>query len=259
MAVETFIEENSMKIRWIFLSLISIPIFLSAGILEIEHLCDIECYIDPCHRAETLVVFDIDNTLLEAVEHLGSIAWGDFVARDLESKGISKEETQEAVSVLWRAVQPYIKIKAVDNETSKVIHDIQAQKVGVMCLTARMPQELSCTLKQLYSIGVNINATSPVVESKELVTLNRKAYYSDGILFATPLNKKSEVFIAFLKKNKLFYKRVVFVDDKLNHVQDLKEALDREGIDCVAIRFAGADKHVKQFDPIIAELEWKRF
>lgn len=248
-----------MKIRWIFLSLICSSFFLSADVIEIEQLSDIKDYIDPCHLAETLVVFDIDNTLLEAEKHLGSVAWGDFIAQDLESKGISKKEAQEVVSVLWRAVQPYIKIKAVDTETRKIIHDIQTQKVKVMCLTARMPQELSYTFKQLDSIGVNINETAPLVEFKEIDTINRNAYYSDGILFATPLNKKSEVFIAFLKKNKLLYKKVIFVDDKLNHVYDLKKALDSEGIDCVAIRFAGADEHVKQFDPVIAELEWKSF
>lgn len=245
-----------MSLRGIFLSLMSIPLFLSAEILEIEHLRDVKPHIN---SKETLVVFDIDNTLLEADSHLGSVAWGDFVARDLESKGISKEEAQEVVSVLWRAVQPYIKVKAVDNEISQIIRDIQAKRVGVMCLTARMPQELSCTLKQLDSIEVNIQATAPVVEFTEITTLNRTAFYSHGILFATPLNKKSEVLIAFAKKNKLPYKRVIFVDDKLHHLEDVKEALVQEGIDCVAIRFSGADERVRQFDPIEAELQWKHF
>lgn len=245
-----------MNLRSIFLSLMSIPFFLSAEILEIEYLRDVKSHIN---SKETLVIFDIDNTLLEADSHLGSVAWGDFVARDLESKGISKEEAQEVVSVLWRAVQPYIKVKAVDKEISQIIRDIQAQEVEVMCLTARVPQELPCTLKQLDFIGVNIQAMAPVVEFKEMTTLNRMAFYSHGILFATPLNKKSEVLITFMKKNKLPYKQVIFVDDKLHHVQDVKDVLEKEGIDCIAMRFSGADKRVGQFDPIEAELQWKHF
>lgn len=245
-----------MNLRGIFLSLMSLPLFLSAEIFEIEHLRDVKPYI---LTKETLVVFDIDNTLLEADSHLGSVAWGDFVAKDLESKGISKEEAQEVVSVFWRAVQPYIKVRAVDNEASQVIRDIQDQKIEVMCLTARMPQELSCTLTQLDSIEVNIQAMAPVVEFTEITTLNRTACYRHGILFATPLNKKSEVLIAFAKKNNLFHQRVIFVDDKLHHVQDVNDALVQEGIECVAMRFSGADERVEQFDPIEAELQWKHF
>lgn len=249
-----FYQGKMMGFKQIILSVVSIHMFLSADILEMEHLRDIRCHIDP----ETIVVFDIDNTLLEAEDHLGSVAWGDFIARELESKGISKEEAQEVVSIFWRTVQPHIQVKAVDGEAGQIIHEMQDQKVKVMCLTARMPQELLCTLKQLDAIGVNIQETAPVADSAEMI-FNRKALYSNGILFATPFNKKSEVFISFLKINKLPYKRVIFVDDKQSHVLDLQEALEREGIDCVAIRFAGADNRVKQFDPVAAELQWKNF
>lgn len=245
-----------MNLLSIILALMCLPFILSADIVEIKNLRDIKSHID---SKKTLIVFDIDNTLLATVGHLGSVAWGDYVAKDLESKGISKEEAQEVVSVFWRAVQPYIHVKAVDSEVSQIIHEIQAGKIDVMCLTARTPLELSYTLKQLGNIGVNIHATAPVKEFIEINTLNRKACYSQGILFATPFNKKSQVFIAFIKKSNLSYERVVFVDDKLHHVLDMKEALAQEGIGCIPIHFTGAEEGVAQFDPIAAELQWKNF
>lgn len=245
-----------MSLRNIILGLVSVPFLLLANIVEMKHFREINSYID---STETLIVFDIDNTLLEANGHLGSVAWGDYVASDLESKGISKEEAQEVVSVLWRAVQPHISVKPVDREAAAVIRDIQGCKVKMMCLTARTPQEVTHTLKQLDSIGIDMKVMAPVKEDTEINTLNRLAYYTHGILFATPLNKKSEVFTAFVKRHKLPFKKVVFVDDKLHHVQDMKEALSQEGIECIPIHFTGADEHVRQFDPAAAELQWKNF
>lgn len=32
-----------------------------------------------------------------------------------------------------------------------------------------------------------------------------------------------------------------------------------EGIECIGIRYGGADEDVKQFNPLIAEIEWKAF
>lgn len=245
-----------MNIQCILISFIVLPLILLGDIKNIEWLRDVKSYID---SNKTLVVFDIDNTLLQSESHLGSVAWGDYIAQDLEAKGISKKDAQVVASVFWRAVQPSIKVKAVDIETKQVIKDLQTQKTMVMCLTSRMPQELLYTLNQLQTIGVDIKITAPTQKSQKILASNCESFYTNGILFATPFNKKSEVFLSFLKKNNLYFKRIIFIDDKHSHVQDMEKAFCNEKTELVAIRFTKADKDIKTFNPNEAENQWKLF
>jgi len=247
-----------MKTKNIFLILLMAPILLTASILELFSLKPLISHI-AADREDVIVVFDIDNTLLKSIHQLGSVAWGDSIAADLESKGISKREAQEVVSIFWRTVQPNVKVQAVDPETPHIIRSIQKEKISVICLTARKPEELNNTLNQLQSIGVDLSEAFPFLHPSQTLASISDALYCKGILFATPFNKKSHVFISFLKENNLKPKKVIFIDDKISHVEDVHNALLNEGIECVGIRFGGADEDVKQFNPSIAEMQWKAF
>lgn len=248
-----------MKTKFFFLAFCIFPVLLTAHIIEITRLEEILQHIQPDEEKTTLVVFDIDNTLLKATQQLGSVAWGDDIAKNLENKRISKREAQEVVSVLWRTVQPHIKVQAVDPHTQSIIRKIQSQNIPIMCLTARKPQEAEYTRSQLQSIGIDLSSTRLTPAFEQFFHLTSDTLYDEGILFATPLNKKSQVFISFLEKTKINLKRVIFVDDKMEHVKDVKEALNHLKIECIGIRFGGADEDVRQFNPLIAKIQWDEF
>lgn len=217
--------------------MVLLPALISSDVIEIEHLRDINPYID---SEETLLVFDIDNTLLEAEGYLGSVAWGEFLIRNVQSKNISAEKAEEVVSVVWRSVQPHINVKPVDCETGQIVRDMQARKIQLMCLTARVPEEMAYTFKQLDSIGIDVSLTAPRNEPIEISTFKRTICYDNGVLFATPLNKKSEAFLAFLSACNISCGNVIFVDDKRHHAKDMQDTLQREGIPCTAFHFTGA-------------------
>ncbi len=71
------------------------PVFLKAIIIESPEFVEIEKYITNISSDGVLIVCDIDNTLLRATQHLGSVAWGDHTIAELTNKGISKEEAEE--------------------------------------------------------------------------------------------------------------------------------------------------------------------
>ena len=52
---------------------------------------------------------------------------------------------------------------------------------------------------------------------------------------------------------------IIFIDDKLSHIQDIVEECQSQGVECIGIRFSGADEAVKNFDPTIAEIQWDIF
>lgn len=51
---------------------------------------------------------------------------------------------------------------------------------------------------------------------------------------------------------------IVFIDEKLHHAEKMMQACRQgEGVKYVEIRFSGADEHVENFDPRIAQQEWE--
>jgi hypothetical protein len=182
---------------------------------------------------ETLVLCDIDNTLIRASQYLGSVQWSEDLKTKLERGGMSEKEVKQLESVLWQSVQPHVSVELVDLETPGVIKSLQNKNVRVLGLTARSPEEADYSARQLSSLDIDLQ--SPFFKDNQSLSLETAALYKNGILFSTPLNKKSEVLLAFLEKNRLLFKRIIFIDDKLHHVQDVVDAAERRGISCLGI------------------------
>lgn len=242
-----------------------LPKLLLSEIIETGDFADILLHIHRATPETTLVVCDIDDTLLKGAQHLGSGAWGDYITAQLESKGVPQKLAKEVESVFWRTVQPHIKVEHVDPKAPHVIREIQKQKVTVLGLTARCPHEAAYTLDQLESLdfnlsneiyrdGVHLNSEVLIAEEWE-----GKASYEKGVLFSSLFNKKSEVLFAFLEKHDIYPNRIIFVDDRLTHVKDLAEACEKRNITYIGIRFKRADDYNKHFDSRIANIQWEVF
>lgn len=223
-------------------------------IVEVSNFEEIKVYVQQAKSTNGILVFDIDNTLLEAGQHLGSVAWGDYMVNEMKKKGISHQEAEEIASIFWKTVQPHIKVKTVDPDTKEIIEAIQEKKIPVICLTSRNSAEIENTHGQLASLGIY---PTHLINECQIFHLNRNALYEKGILFATLFNKKSNVLIEFLERNQFNPEWVIFVDDKLSHVHDVDSMLQEKGISCKALRFSGADKQYETFDPEVAEVQWK--
>lgn len=235
------------------------PVFLKGIIVESPKFFEIKRYIVN-HRAEkVLIVCDIDNTLLRATQHLGSVAWGDSMIEELVSKGVSKEEAEEIESILWRTVQPFVKVQAVDPESSFILESLQDRGFLILGLTARCPNEAEYTMQQLRSIGINLGQLKQPFTFESLSQEGHKPLYSQGILFGTPFNKKSQILFKFLEENKLHPECIIFIDDKLSHLEDLSKECKGRNISFTGIRFSGADDVVKAFKPQIADIQWTLF
>lgn len=245
-----------MKLK-IFFSLLVLPIYLQAAILETKSFKDVLNHIEHVEPSEIIVICDIDNTLLEAAQQLGSVAWGEHLIADLKRKGISDQQAHQIEDIMWGAVQKHVKVKTVDPCTSEVIKEIQGRNIPVLGLTARSPADAECTRSQLQSVGIDLVAHDLFPSSNQELLLQHAAIYERGILFATPFNRKSHVLCGFLDKNKIMPKCVIFVDDKRHHVHDIEQALEARGISCIGIRFGGADEQARHFDAEIADIQWK--
>lgn len=236
--------------KLLILTLTIMPSLLTGKIIETDLFGEVINHLSP----NTMIFCDLDNTLIEASQQFGSVQWGDIYRRQLIESGESPEKAEEIVNNLWLQMLSIITMRLVDAEAPGIIQKIQQNGHVVLGLTARYPEEAQYTHPQLDQVGIYFDNRF----SDREFFFHAPVLYENGILFCGT-NKKSEVLIAFLKQLNLFPQKIIFIDDKLSHVQDLEHALAPLNIDYVGIRFSKADKRIEEYDHKIVDIQLELF
>lgn len=248
-----------MKPSIFFHILTMMPSLLVGSIVETNRFDDILTYINQVSPHKTIVVCDLDNTLIIPCELLGSVAWAEYLQHQLQSKGVSKKDSEVIEHILWKTIQPHIEVKTVDPKTSEVINELKKRQIPILGLTARFPEDSWFTFAQLQSVDIDLSLQKDLPQVSLQLPLEPYALYEKGVLFSTTINKKSAVFIKFLELHKMDLGCVIFLDDKLHHVEDVENACKKLGIECIGVRFSGADEYFKTFNSSKADLQWEIF
>lgn len=229
-----------------------------AEVREIKQMTEIEPAIDD----QTLVVFDIDNTLLEPVHMLGSDQWFDhLVDQGKKVRRLSEDKAIAEAVVIWNRVQEDVVVRPVEAETPALIKRLQARNVRVIALTARSSGAAAVTERQLRAIGVDLGRNPlprPAVRPKQKQDTSQP--WVGAILFLGENQSKGEALTGVLRSLPQPPTKVVFVDDKARHTKSVDQAMARLKIPVVAFRYGAADARVAAFDPAIVavQLRWWR-
>jgi len=226
---------------------------ISADIIESDKLETVLNYLD---TPNTLVIFDIDNTLARTITELGSDEW--FC--DLVDKKMA--EGHDYITSIYYALpatfyaQFNIGLRPTEEVAAELIANLIDQKIPVMALTTRSIFVTERTMEQLENIGISF--LIPSISQEDLVLhMPHPCFYRQSILFGGN-NDKGEALITFFHWMNYFPTRVVFIDDKMKYVLAVEKALKHYNIEFVGIRYAGCDECVKNFDATKAEEQWNR-
>ena len=144
----------------------------------------------------------------------------------------------------------------VEYTTPGAIFATQKKGIKMVALTARPASIRDMTVNELKMAGIDLSLTAP----KGNFQLNKKpndSGYYNGIIFADLNNDKGVILNEFLTRAGLDPKKVVFLDDIKQNAITVDEALASKGIECLCVRYGGADAVVKKFDPKIADVQLK--
>lgn len=224
---------------------------------SIRKIIETDCYHEiRSHVTEnTAIFFDLDNTLVEPVQHFGSVQWGEHYEKMLLDTGISLKEVEDILQPFWNQLLPDLSMRLLDQTAPNTIREFQQKGHLVLGLTARDPMDAIYTHPVLDQHGIRFECEF----SDQEILMSHPAIFERGILFSGIHNSKGESLVALLKQINHFPQRVLFVDDKLNHVQSLEEPLAALNIDYIGVRYSKADKRVQEFDPQIADLQMQHF
>lgn len=216
------------------LYLIFATLLARAEIHEIRSMREAEPWI----ARAGVVVFDLDNTVLEARQMLGSDQFFTHLLRKAAERGLSGAAATDWALERNALVQPRGPVRAVEEETPALIDRLGRTGRSVFALTARPVAWEQGTLGQLRGLGV---------------------VFPDGVRFLPRGRTKGEELLAALRASGKGANGVVFIDDKLHHVESVERALTDAGYQVWSLRYGAADATVAAFDPAVADFEWDYF
>jgi hypothetical protein len=237
--------------RWMILFLFSF-VFLEAEIIEIKK-------IDEClehAKPEMLILFDIDNTLMETTQTLGSDQWFSHRIEEYVNQGFSKEEALLVTRFEWVSIQYKSNVQPVEPTTAQLIQKLQKNGWKVLALTTRGLYLANRTIEQLQSIGINL--AIPAFPHEMTFNEERGAMYRDGILFSAGTDKGPLLF-QFLEKVHLQPKKILFVDDRKGHLQNVEAFCNQHQIPFLGLRYGFLDEKVHQLRSDLAQVQLARF
>lgn len=222
---------------------------LFSEIIEAEHFSSIVEYV----QDDTLVLLDIDDTLLIPVQTLGTDVWFCSRLHHYQEEFSPKDALDKALAE-WESVRHLTKVKTVEEGTEKIVADLQNRGFKVMGLTSQGLALATCTVNQLHSLGIDLAKTAPSQEDHYFI--NRLGnLYRGGILF-TSGTAKGKSLLKLLEAIQYTPKRIVFINDKATHLRDVEETVEAFGYEFIGLRYSFSDKRVADYNPVIAEIQW---
>lgn len=227
----------------------------SAEVREIQSMSEIV----PSVSSATLLVFDIDNTLVEPTGNAGSDQWYYYLVKAYRRDGLSEEAAEEKAGKTWTRSLDIVKAKPVETLTPALVRSQQERGVRVMALTAREAGDALATRRQLKASGYDLPARTvreePLPLKKAELDSTLDGLFDNGVLYVGDGPDKGKALVGFLKKIGFAAEHVVFVDDKPHHAKNVDAALRAAGIKTTTFRYGAADAKVKAFNDVMAEAD----
>ena len=223
-------------------------------IIEVKQMHEMKTHLKP----DTLIIFDIDNCLIEPKQLLGSDQWGYYQIAKYQKEGLTKKQAFKKVSFEFTAIHNITEVKAVEATTPKLIRELQKKNYPVIALTGRAPDMAAITIHQLSKADYDLTTTT--LSEKEIPYNNDKTgvLFKKGILF-TALSHKGKALFTLLKKLNYTPKRILFIDDKLSYVTLVEKSCKEHNIPYIGLRYSYLDDKINNFRGDIADKQYEAF
>lgn len=210
--------------------------------------------IDPYVHQNTLVVLDIDDTIIRSQTTLGNPACYYKLRDYYVSLGLLPEkDIFHAMDMFDMLLQRHVNFTLVDERIRELINRYQDRGIVVIGLTSRSSILADVTSGILKGLSIRLGKNLPQYEAK--ISILDDALYDQGILYVGDYHKKSEVLDAFIRRFGLAAKgpaQIVFVDDKEKYVRDIESYADTNGYDYVGLYYTKEKLRQRQIDLRIA-------
>lgn len=210
-----------------------------ANLVEIKHIQDILHYLATLtNPRETLVLFDIDDVLINTIGDFGGFRWWEHRIEELVKNGSTYESAIDRMNKFYLKLQPYLRYTPIEKTTVATFTAIQQLGVTVMGLTGRAQGTAPLTYKELSDLGIQFSSEKSII-------------FCDGLC----KGEKLDLFLTSMQEQP---RQIIFVDDLVKNLLAVNAMLQKQR---PSIKFIGLFySHIKTFtsyDPAQAEAEWR--
>lgn len=246
------------KIIFSLATLLSLPYALNAKIVETTEIKDILEEIDE----DTLVLFDMDDTLTDSSITLGTGAWRQYVRAKIASDYDTKAPGNPH-DIMAHAAAQKIPVRPVEPDIVPLIEDLQERRIAVFCLTKRGYSTWYSTpidgigqmsVNQLKSVRIDFTKTTVPEQFQQI---DPTVFYHG--IFLTDGTKKGVFLEKLFEETGYRPTKVVFIDDKLEENKSVESSLDKLGIANVCVLYHRAQSNNRDFSPLQASVQLDAF
>lgn len=231
-----------MNVVKIFLATVLVTFQLNALIIESNEISSVFSHVG---QESTLIIFDIDNTLVHVADGNGGDEWFYATLAANVKKGLSLELATQKTVTEYEKKQLVIDLQAVEELTASVVRSAQINypNVKVIALSNRGGLLMQRTIDQLAKIGIDFTVNSPY--SAELI-FDGGSKYMQGILFAKG-NSKHALMEQYFKLTGYTPAKIIYINDKEKYLRPFTDIFEALGIQFIGIRYSYLDEKVKNF------------
>jgi predicted phosphatase len=235
-------------VRYFFLLFIFV-FSLQAKILEIKNINEIKEYL----TKDSIVIFDLDNTIMEPIQIYGSDQWFAYQLKEYLKDNLTFDDALFKTIEEWHKIQAVSKVKLVEPNVKDIILNLQKNNQIVMGFTLRDQDFAFSAIEQLSSLGIDFKKTSIIKNN-----IRDDILFREGILFSSGMSK-GIVLDQFFKRLNYKPKKMVYIDDKLKHVKSIEDYANKNNIEFTGFRYGYLDDKVNSFSAEISDIQKKYF
>lgn len=225
--------------------------FVHAEILECGQFEKIHNYIGK----GTLILFDIDDTLIVPKQMLGSDEWFGHRCRFYREKGLEQGKALEKALAEWEAIRHITEMELVEEGAVQIIKELQEKGVRCMGFTTQGLALATRTAQQLQSFGIDLKKSIPFQDDCYLEVDNHGVLFRNGIFFTSGTNK-GKAFFALCDKMGYTPRRILFINDKYSHLRELEKVAEERNVNFIGLRYGYSDSRKKNFSWEIADMQF---
>lgn len=247
---------KSFKTLLITLLLTSSSIF--SQIIEVHSFSSIEEHI----QDDTMILYDIDNTILNLAQSFGGDTWFQNYKEMLIGQGLSYEEAVNQTLDKWIPIQSVSKVNLVEEYIPFIIRKYQDKQNVSIGFTTRGFSMGRQTIRQLADKNIYFSQTSPhpmpISFNNEVRFTGEPCIFYKGVFFTAGSHKGSALF-ELLERMDYTPSHILFINDKLQNIEEVAEYCEAKGIPFTGLRYGYLDNWVESFNLDIALIQDELF
>jgi hypothetical protein len=199
----------------------------------------------------TLVIFDIDNTLIRQNQMIGTHQWGDYMRNRAIEQGLTPDDAKALQHRVFGEVQPYVSVVPVEKSVVSLLRNLQKKGIPHFALTARPFHIADVTLRQIQILNHSFAKNFP--EQIDPHALGK--HLREGVIFSGEV-PKGELLKRIVANSIAKPTKIIFFDDRRYNLESIETSFAGDPMELVNLRYGAADSVVETFDSKLADLEY---